>query len=162
MELGREINKLIIAAENCSKIFAELAKRTRNELWKNRLPFMASEEELQARYLKNFAQKIEKDDEELCPLKILEKEDMIEVLNDLMKRVMLWEQRYVDAANIAMREKMLDLATLLHYLSKLELTHYQMIEAEEEYISRFEDYGNLLGSSRKMKMKNIYISLGNT
>lgn len=128
-------------------VYATLADRVKNAFLKKRLEFLAGEEEthrefVQAVYKKNFPQKkVELPEKTPVPLPLLKIPDESVPLSKVFETAM--------EAELASRDFYRGLVDhfddegiqrTLQYFSAMEMTHYTILEAEQETIRRFEQF----------------------
>jgi rubrerythrin len=129
-----------------NKLYSKMAKKTKNGLLKDKLLFLAKEEEkhrmfIEDIYMNHFPEnKITLPVKTLVPLpEVIIKEDT--PISKLLKEAMAAEQSASDFyKSLASRfEKGSKIHNTLLYFSDMEIGHYKILDVEKESMERFEE-----------------------
>ncbi len=151
MNLGHfDLEDLLFAAikseQESNKLYLKMIKKTKNGLLKDKLKFLAKEEEkhrefIEEIYINHFPEKkliIPKETPVPIPeIKITEKTP----LSSLLKQAMNAEQNASDFyKNLAERfEKGSKIFNTLKYFADMEIGHYKLLELEKNSMERYEE-----------------------
>jgi rubrerythrin len=140
--IDKEIFGAAIRSELDSKeIYESMAKKTENFVLKDKLTFLAHEEEKHKELLENLFHKMHPNEEiptaekSLVPKIDVESADMPELLENAMESEKIEEKFYTDHA-----EKAGEYRDLLLYLARIERGHYALLEAEHNLMLQYPDY----------------------
>lgn len=132
-----------------ASLYSHLQARVRNEVLRQKLKFLAGEEErhrtvLERLFSQRFAgQELKIPDESLLPLKRATIDESTSVL-DIFK-IALEKEKEAEEFYRESRKRMEDRGSqkLLDYLSRVERSHYFMIKSEIDLLEKFPDYYNV-------------------
>lgn len=151
MDLNKfELEDLILAAIKSeiesNEIYTKIAKKTKNDLLKDKLLFLANEEEKHRAFIENIYKSKYPDKELEIPEKTpvpLPKIEMTEdtPLSKLLKQAMKAEETasefYKHLANRFEKES--KLYNTLMYFADMETGHYKILETEKHSMERYEE-----------------------
>ncbi|MFC1682694.1 ferritin family protein [Candidatus Zixiibacteriota bacterium] len=128
--------------------YTELAESVKNFILKERLNFLAQEEEkhgglLERLYKKRFPDKELVVPEEKSPVPLPEiKIDMESMpISEILESAMQAEQAARDFyTGLAEKFEQPDIKKMLHWVASMELGHYLILESERDNARKFEDY----------------------
>lgn len=140
--IDKKIFGTAVRSELDSKeIYENMADKTENFVLKEKLTFLAHEEEKHKELLENLFHKIHPGEkipavrESIIPKIDVESASMPELLERAMESEKIEEKFYTDHA-----EKAGEYRDLLLYLAKIERGHYALLEAEHSMILQYPDY----------------------
>jgi len=149
---GFSKEELILTAlkneEEAKKIYSTLAGGVKNAFLKERLNFLAGEEEKHRQFFEELYKKEFPGKEISLPEKtpvplpevVITKETvaLTEVLEMAMKAEMAAYEFYNSLADLY-KEKT-EIENMLHYIASMEMGHYRLLEIERQQAQRFEDF----------------------
>ena len=151
MELGHyDIEILLLAAikseVESNKLYKKMSKKTKNGLLRDKLEFLAKEEEkhrefIEEIYMNHFPEKkLKIPDQTPVPLPEVKMTDDT-LLSTLLKEAMNAEQNASDFyKNLAERfEQGSKINNTLLYFSDMEIGHYKILEMEKNSMERYEE-----------------------
>ena len=152
MDLGPyDLNVLLLTAiksEIDSKVaYLKLGKRVKNALLKDKLDFLANEEEKHRAFIEDIyrnhfpGEKIKLPKETLVPLPEIQIFDENAPLSKVLRSAMEAEQAASEFYK-NLSQRFLDetkIKTTLLYFANMELGHYKLLEIEKESMERFEE-----------------------
>jgi len=129
-------------------IYIKLSNKVKNAFLKDRLKFLASEEEkhrlfFESLYRKTFpAKEISLPEKNIVPLPEIkiegESTPVSEIMSNVMKGEMASHNFYTEFSKLFTAEPQIQNALL--YIASMEMTHYKLIEIERENAEKFEYY----------------------
>ncbi|MGQ9706803.1 MAG: ferritin family protein [bacterium] len=133
---------------NSKNLYIKLANKVKNALLKDRLKFLASEEEkhrvfFEALYKKTFPGKEiflpEKNIVPLPDIKIIDESTPVsEIMSNALKVELASYDFYVELSKQFEHEP--QIKNFLLYIASMEMSHYKLIEVEKENAEKFEYY----------------------
>ncbi len=128
-------------------VYSVLAERVRNAFLKDRLTFLAGEEEKHKRFVEGVYKKrfpgkgIVLPERTPVPLPALKVPDETIPLSEVFKSAMEAERLSHDFyKELAAQFSETDVQRTLLYFADMEMNHYRIVEAEYEHTLRFEDF----------------------
>ena len=141
--LDREIFSIAVKSElDSKKIYEKMAEKTSNFVLKDKLRFLAKEEEKHRKILENMFNKLYPDEDlkisekSLVPKIDIESAEIPELLEKAMESERIEEKFYRDLAEKS------EYKNILLYLADVEKGHYAILEAEHNMIMQYPDYYN--------------------
>jgi len=138
MTLQGMIKKAIMQELYSQRIYEQLMSEVENPIFMDRLAFILAEEEWQEEILRNiYSERFG----ELSDLSVNHEEKQLklkELIEFAMEEEIESREHYI-ALFEQVDEKDIELRKLFYYFVRMELTHYQILEAEQECIERFPD-----------------------
>ncbi len=151
MSLGELIEKAVKLENESISLFEEMKKMFSNSLFQNRLDFIISEEKMHVDILKDVLSKrgkiiepVEKSGMEL------EGKTKVEILQYAMDHELESRLLYIKIYD-EIPEEDTELRKLFYYLVRMELTHYQILEAELECLVRYEECEKYYPETKEVK-----------
>jgi len=130
------------------RVYSDLADMVKNVFLRERLRFLAQEEDkhhtlLEGEYMKHFpGNELLLPDKSPVPLPTLSIPDenvpISEVIDSAIKAELAASDFYLSMMKIFDPDD--EIRFILEYFSKMEMGHYQILSQERENIARFEDY----------------------
>ncbi len=143
--IEKKIFGIAVRSELDSKnIYKSMAKKIDNYVLKDKMEFLAGEEEKHKELLERLfkelypGEKIPVTEESLVPKIDVEANELPDLLEKAMEMEKAEEEFYIDLAE----EKAENERDLLLYLAKIEKGHYALLEAEHNMILQYPDYYN--------------------
>ena len=141
--LDREIFSIAVRSElDSKKIYEKMAEKTSNFVLKDKLRFLAKEEEKHRKILENMFNKLYPDEDlkisekSLVPKIDVESAEIPELLEKAMESERIEEKFYRDLAEKS------EYKNILLYLADVEKGHHAILEAEHNMIMQYPDYYN--------------------
>ena len=141
--LEREIFSIAVKSElDSKKIYEKMAEKTSNFVLKDKLRFLAKEEEKHRKILENMFNKLYPDEDlkisekSLVPKIDIESAEIPELLEKAMESERIEEKFYRDLAEKS------EYKNILLYLADAEKGHHAILEAEHNMIMQYPDYYN--------------------
>ena len=141
--LDREIFSIAVKSElDSKKIYEKMAEKTSNFVLKDKLRFLAKEEEKHRKILENMFNKLYPDEDlkisekSLVPKIDIESAEIPELLEKAMESERIEEKFYRDLAEKS------EYKNILLYLADVEKGHHAILEAEHNMIMQYPDYYN--------------------
>lgn len=141
--LEREIFSIAVKSElDSKKIYEKMAEKTSNFVLKDKLRFLAKEEEKHRKILENMFNKLYPDEDlkisekSLVPKIDIESAEIPELLEKAMESERIEEKFYRDLAEKS------EYKNILLYLADVEKGHHAILEAEHNMIMQYPDYYN--------------------
>ncbi|MCD6126862.1 MAG: ferritin family protein [Methanomicrobia archaeon] len=141
--LEREIFSIAVKSElDSKKIYEKMAEKTSNFVLKDKLRFLAKEEEKHRKILENMFNKLYPDEDlkisekSLVPKIDIESAEIPELLEKAMESERIEEKFYRDLAEKS------EYKNILLYLADVEKGHHAILEAEHNMVMQYPDYYN--------------------
>jgi len=141
--LDKEIFEIAVRSElDSKKIYETMAEKTSNFVLKDKVKFLAREEEKHKEVLENIFNKLYPDEtlkvseKSLVPKIDVESSELPELLEKAMESEKTEEKFYRDLAEKS------EYKNILLYLADVEKGHYTILEAEHNIIMQYPDYYN--------------------
>ncbi len=138
MSLQEMLKKAIMQELYSQRLYEQLMSEVENPIFMDRLAFILAEEEwqediLRALYKERFGEL------ENIDIEYEEKQLGLRELIDFAMEEEIESREHYIALFEQVDEKDIELRKLFYYFVRMELTHYQILEAEQECIERFPD-----------------------
>jgi len=138
--LDREIFSIAVRSElDSKKIYEKMAEKTSNFVLKDKLRFLAKEEEKHRKILENKLypdEDLKISEKSLVPKIDIESAEIPELLEKTMESERIEEKFYRDLAEKS------EYKDILLYLADVEKGHHAILEAEHNMIMQYPDYYN--------------------
>jgi len=150
-EIKRE-DLVLLALKNeidSMNLYRKLAERIKNSYLKERLNFLAGEEEKHKNYFEEFYKTTYLKDvvipvEDVMPLPKVDisdpKKPLSEILYEAMQSEIAAHDFYLDLSRIFKDDQ--KTSKMLKFFSSMEMVHYSILQIERENALKFEDYDN--------------------
>ncbi len=151
---GLDVKTLLSAAIDAEiragDIYRKVANRVKNYVLKERLTFLAGEEDKHRGFLQGLFSKTYPDEQPLevpegkVPLPAIKVDTELDPISRILEQAMYAEAAAKDFyASLADRVEDAETSRMLRFLSSMEEGHYKLLENELENARRFEDYENM-------------------
>ncbi|HAF07987.1 MAG: desulfoferrodoxin family protein [bacterium] len=150
-EINRE-DLILLALKNeidSMNVYINLSQRVKNYFLKDRLNFLAGEEEKHKKYFEEFYKKTYLKEivipvEDVMPLPKVDISDPQKPISDILYEAMQSEiaahEFYLDLSRVFKDDQ--KTSNMLKFFSSMEMIHYSILQIERENALKFEDYGN--------------------
>ena len=150
MSVEESIVDAVKFEEESVAMFEDMKKIFENPLFQNRLDFIISEEKMHVEILENLLGKMGKSVEVSGEWAGFKSKNHVKIIQNAMDHELESRLLYIKIYD-EIPEEDAELRKLFYYLVRMELTHYQILEAELECMVRYEECEEYYPKTKEVK-----------